>query len=200
MNRTEEQQQLIASLNKANEVIELAYAHYNVASEKSPNLLKSRKWFRIIGIITLAMVGISVIGFLGAIGDIGLVKCLMVLLSRVPSFAIFAGITYFFYRKMTTTQNIIQQENGAGDAIIRENLETLSILPNKYHFPAASEYILESVSTGRADGLKEAVLQTEEQIHRWNIEAGYSAMMQQMAEMNKRLSDIEWRVWTAPTF
>ena len=194
MNRTEEQQQLIASLNKANEVIELAYAHYNVASEKSPNLLKSRKWFRIIGIITLAMVGISVIGFLGAIGDI------MVRVSRVPSFAIFAGITYFFYRKMTTTQNIIQQENGAGDAIIRENLETLSILPNKYHFPAASEYILESVSTGRADGLKEAMLQTEEQIHRWNIEAGYSAMMQQMAEMNKRLSDIEWRVWTAPTF
>lgn len=104
------------------------------------------------------------------------------------------------YRKMTTTQNIIQQENGAGDAIIRENLETLSILPNKYHFPAASEYILESVSTGRADGLKEAMLQTEEQIHRWNIEAGYSAMMQQMAEMNKRLSDIEWRVWTAPAF
>ena len=95
---------------------------------------------------------------------------------------------------MTTTQNIIQQENGAGDAIIRENLETLSILP------AASEYILESVLTGRADGLKEAMLQTEEQIHRWNIEAGYSAMMQQMAEMNKRLSDIEWRVWTAPAF
>lgn len=95
-----------------------------------------------------------------------------------------------FLQKMMNAKQVADQENEAGNLIMRQNIEELSVLPSKYYFPLATEYILEAVTTGRAENLKEAMLQTEEQIHRWNVEERHNTMIQQMKEINKQLQNI----------
>lgn len=57
------------------------------------------------------------------------------------------------------------------DDIIQENREIISIIPDKYRYPMATDFFTEVLENGRADSLKEAMNLYEEQLHRWKMES-----------------------------
>lgn len=196
---TEARNDLVSSLSKAHNSILAAYSHYNAADDSRASQTTVQKW--LIGFLLVTMFFIlsslqlvssafsgvnNLLDFLGVIFE-----CIVVLLIAIPIGALLTWACFLLYKKKVGLQNTIQEETSKGDAIMQNASLALAILPEKYHFPAASGYILEAVSTGRADSLKEAMLQTEDQIHRWNIEANHADMMRQLTEMNTRLKEIQ---------
>lgn len=53
---------------------------------------------------------------------------------------------------------------------LKENEGYIELIPQKYRYPLACNYMAEVIQCGRADNLKEAMNLYEEQLHRWKIE------------------------------
>lgn len=66
----------------------------------------------------------------------------------------------------------IQLKKKASEAsnYIQQNIDILKLIPNKYWYPIATNYLVELVATGRADTLSTAFDKLEVQIHYWNME------------------------------
>lgn len=75
-------------------------------------------------------------------------------------------------------ENKAKENRTIADQIAEDNAEILAVLPLKYRYPLASNYIVELFANGRAATLPEALDKYDEQLHRWKIE---HAMQQELA-------------------
>ena len=66
----------------------------------------------------------------------------------------------------------------AANMVVQNHLNELSLIPQKYWYPMATNFLVEVIQTGRATTLPVALDKLEEQIHRWNME---HSMQQQVA-------------------
>ena len=74
-------------------------------------------------------------------------------------------------------------EAAKGTKILDENIPSLSVIPNDYWYPRATNYLLKGVQTGRADTVNQALQMFDEQLHRWKMEeANASIVAQQQAQ------------------
>ena len=63
------------------------------------------------------------------------------------------------------------------EELIIKNIDVISIIPEQYRYPLATNYIYEVLSNGRADSMKEALNLYEEQLHRWKMENQMQVML-----------------------
>lgn len=63
-----------------------------------------------------------------------------------------------------------QKDFNAANMLIRRYANCLSIIPQRYWYPMATNFLVEVFQTGRANTIPMALDKLEEQIHRWNME------------------------------
>lgn len=69
------------------------------------------------------------------------------------------------------------------DLLIDQYSDVITVIPEKYRYPLATNYIVELFQTGRATSLPVAFDKLEEQLHRWNLEAAMQeALAYQMCQ------------------
>ncbi|WP_394524832.1 hypothetical protein [Lacrimispora sp. JR3] len=73
------------------------------------------------------------------------------------------------------------------DSVVKEKLEIISIIPEKYRYPLATDYLADVLICGRADTMKEALNLYEEQIHRWKVESKMDAVLKRQQSNNNLL-------------
>ena len=71
-----------------------------------------------------------------------------------------------------------QELFNSSNQLVQEYINDLAIIPQKYWYPMATNFIVEVIQTGRATTIPLALDKLEEQIHRWNME---QSMQQQIA-------------------
>ena len=118
----------------------------------------------------------------------------------LPVFIVILVVAYKFgiVRFLENTQNkkvdLAEKEKAKGIEIMKENAESLSIIPEDYWYPLATNYMLEMVNAGRADTIKEALRLFDEQEHRWKVEESQEQMLEaqnmQIKEMKRIRKDI----------
>ena len=64
----------------------------------------------------------------------------------------------------------LKKKTSEANKYIQQNIDTLKLIPNKYWYPLATNYLVELIETGRADTLSTAFDKLEVQIHYWNME------------------------------
>ena len=75
--------------------------------------------------------------------------------------------------------------------IAEKNADYLAIIPQKYRYPLASNFIEELFQLGRATTLPEAYDKLEEQLYRWNMENAMGQLINVQIENMKILEDID---------
>ncbi|GLB27169.1 hypothetical protein LXJ15735_34100 [Lacrimispora xylanolytica] len=73
------------------------------------------------------------------------------------------------------------------DIVIKEKIEIISIIPEKYPYPLATDFLADVLICGRADTMKEALNLYEEQIHRWKVESKMDAVPKRQQSNNNLL-------------
>lgn len=73
------------------------------------------------------------------------------------------------------------------DSVVKEKLEIISIIPERYRYPLATDYLVDVLICGRADTMKEALNLFEEQLHRWKIESKMDAVLKNQQNNNNLL-------------
>ncbi|WAJ23549.1 hypothetical protein [Lacrimispora xylanolytica] len=73
------------------------------------------------------------------------------------------------------------------DIVIKEKIEIISIIPEKYRYPLSTDFLADVLICGRADTMKEALNLYEEQIHRWNVESKMDAVLKRQQSNNNLL-------------
>ncbi len=103
---------------------------------------------------------------------------------------------YFAYKKKlerecmeAEQQAALEQE--AGQKILQEHQEELSVIPVDCLYPLATEYLIKMLESGRAETLKEALQLFDEQLHRWNMEASYANILAEQQRQTQYLRNIE---------
>lgn len=71
-----------------------------------------------------------------------------------------------------------KEKTESANMLVQQHINELSIIPQKYWYPLATNFIVEVIQTGRATTIPIALDKLEEQIHRWNME---QSMHQQIA-------------------
>ena len=77
-------------------------------------------------------------------------------------------------------------------SLIETNEDALSILPSKYRYPLASNFIVELFELERVTSLPDAYDKLEEQLHRWSMESAMSTMITLQTQTLQRLENIEY--------
>lgn len=74
------------------------------------------------------------------------------------------------------------------EEIVDTKMDLIKVIPEKYRYKLAANYIVEVFETGRASAMKEALDLYEEQLHRWNMEG----KMQKLVNKQRRDSNAVW--------
>ena len=77
-----------------------------------------------------------------------------------------------------------------GNQIIENNISSLSILPDDYWYPLATNYIYKIVKQGRADSINQALQMYDEQLHRWKVEEANAAILSEQQSQSESLRGI----------
>ncbi|MCD8373618.1 MAG: hypothetical protein LUC20_00705 [Oscillospiraceae bacterium] len=130
-----------------------------------PEKPRKRKWiilFIVGQFVALLFYGIphvgSVIGFICRIASVVL------------------SIGGYFYEKKSNTEKKeqlntkIERIQNRAQQFLDEHADELSVLPNDYWYPMATDFLVKVVQSGRAGTLGEAIDRYEEQLHRWKVE------------------------------
>ena len=75
--------------------------------------------------------------------------------------------------------------------LVQEHLNDLAIIPQKYWYPIATNFLVEVIQTGRATTLPVALDKLEEQIHRWNMESAMHQTLNLQIAQTEALRRIE---------
>lgn len=73
------------------------------------------------------------------------------------------------------------------ERVIKENIEIISLIPEKYRYPLATSFLTEVFECGRADTMKEALNLYEEQLHRWRMENKMNEVLKKQQNNNNLL-------------
>ena len=84
--------------------------------------------------------------------------------------------------------------NKKGKQLITENESVLSIIPDDYWYPLATNYLYKAIAYGRADSIKEALQLYDEQLHRWKMEEASSNIARQLEKQIRALQSISTSV------
>ena len=174
--------ELIKQVRDTNDLCHAAHTYY----EKSQAILSeikdisaSRRRRMPLGFITL---GIATFFSLPAamIGESVEAIPLYLFLFGLIGFAIF----WFVYvcgislnRKETVIRERARKEQEKGEAVLQNNVDVLKVIPNKYWFPIATNYLLEMLATGRVSTLNEGLDKVDEYLHRMRMEEQQSAIL-----------------------
>ncbi len=183
--------ELYNQLVKADAVCKKAYPYMEKADELEAlgnSKLSYKTWY-------LKLISV-VIGFLIADG---------ILLIRVPLYihiaiGIGVGAAGFFglpaLRKqlaLKAAQPYYDRANeqiALAQQVFNENHDDVSILPEEYWYPLASEYIARMVQTERAHTVPEALSLFDEQLHRWTMENTQQEILAQQQAQTAHLRSI----------
>lgn len=84
-----------------------------------------------------------------------------------------------------------QKKFDSANILVQDHFNELSIIPQKYWYPIATNFLVEVIETGRATTLPLAFDKLEEQIHRWNMEQGMQEQISIQMEQTAALRRIE---------
>jgi len=73
------------------------------------------------------------------------------------------------------------------ESVIKEKIEVISLIPEKYRYPLATSYLTEVIECGRAETMKEALNLYEEQLHRWRMENKMNEVLRKQQNNNSLL-------------
>ncbi|WP_077609907.1 hypothetical protein [Clostridium sp. Marseille-P2415] len=73
------------------------------------------------------------------------------------------------------------------ESVIKEKIEVISLIPEKYRYPLATSYLIEVIECGRADTMKEVLNLYEEQLHRWRMENKMDEVLKKQQSNNNLL-------------
>lgn len=73
------------------------------------------------------------------------------------------------------------------ESVIKEKIDVISLIPEKYRYPLATSYLTEVIECGRADTMKEALNLYEEQLHRWRMENKMNEVLKKQQNNNNLL-------------
>ena len=90
----------------------------------------------------------------------------------------------------SASMNAADAEEAKGARILEDNVPTLSIIPNDYWYPMATNYLLKVVQTGRADTVNQALQMFDEQLHRWKVEEANASIVAQQKAQTEALKGI----------
>jgi len=86
--------------------------------------------------------------------------------------------------KAATRSNELKQRI---ESVIKENIEVISLILEKYRYPLATSYLAEVIECGRAETMKEALNLYEEQLHRWRMENKMNEVLKKQQNNNSLL-------------
>ena len=81
-------------------------------------------------------------------------------------------------------RNQSAQERTTAEQIVSEGHTYLSVLPDDYWYPQATEYIASVVQSGRANTVPEALAMYDEQLHRWKMEEAQMQILNEVQAQN----------------
>ncbi|MCC8079306.1 MAG: hypothetical protein LIO57_04495 [Oscillospiraceae bacterium] len=151
-----------------------------------PEKPRKRKWiilFIVGQFVALLFYGIphvgSVIGFICRIASVVL------------------SIGGYFYEKKSNAEKKeqlntkIERIQNRAQQFLNEHTDELSVLPNDYWYPMATDFLVKVVQSGRAGTLGEAIDRYEEQLHRWKVEDQNAQIIAQQQEQVTQLQSIK---------
>jgi len=118
-----------------------------------------------------------------------------------PAIILFAGIAlgivlykFVFLPQINArkagTMKAADTEEEKGTMILEDNVSSLSVIPNDYWYPLATNYLLKVVQTGRADTVNQALQMFDEQLHRWKVEEANASILAQQQAQTEALKGI----------
>lgn len=177
----------------ANKVINQIYAWADGAEEMRSlakkeeiavkSAKRSRTVIRILSPLFSIYIAIYVFGFLtfyGLVSERTLAEIIGIL-------AVIVGIVFFWCLPCGVKQHkkqveeytrLARERDDTFRALISKYSNEIAVIPEKYRYPMASNYLVELFQLGRATTLPMAYDKLEEQIHRWKME---SAMQEALA-------------------
>lgn len=188
--------ELVEKLRNADSICKEFYPYFESANkqmEEAEEKLKDDKKTRTV---ISAVVGIFVWLLLSEI--------LMDTL-RLPGFFNFVAIligglagkklyTSVFFPKITEYYNVSMKEalkiEQKGKLIMEEHQAELSVIPEEYWYPMATEYLLKVVQTERAENVNQALSMYDEQLHRWKLEEANAAILEEQIKQTEALKGI----------
>ena len=77
-----------------------------------------------------------------------------------------------------------------GRRIFSENADALSVVPEDYRYPMATNYLYKVIQGERAESMSQALQMYDEQLHRWRIEEANAEMIAQQQAQTRALKGI----------
>lgn len=114
---------------------------------------------------------------------------------------IFGGCLLWSYYAIKNGEKVIPRDTPVLEEvenallnILEERKADMEFIPQGYQYTQATEYLLDVVSAGRADSLKEALAMYDEQLHRWKMEESQMAIIEQQRKMASSLNQLNVQV------
>ncbi len=202
--------ELLQKLVNANQICNQSYQHYSNANQmrekaqKEYAIAKTNKiWTAIILGCLLSVAVFSIIEWILEMPFVyrHLGNALSVIFQintfgfSVILFIVSSVVINSRYRKKNIAvyeQKIAEAdaEEGLGTKILIDNSEAMSVIPNDYWFPLATDYLVKIVSAGRAETINQALTMLDEQLHRWKIEQTNDQILAQQQSQTAALKGI----------
>lgn len=177
---------ILDKVDHANKVINQIYAcaasaeEMRASAKKEEKAVKSAKrgraFIRILSpffSIYIAIIVFGILTFYGLDSESTLAKIIGIS-------AVIAGIVFFWCLPCGVKQHkkqveeytrLARERDDTFKALISKYSNEIAVIPEKYRYPMATNYLVELFQLGRATTLPVAYDKLEEQIHRWNMEA-----------------------------
>ena len=171
-------------LKTAQKILHEAYVHFIRAYDYETEFINAKKKRRrhiIIGIIVwLVIIGMTASG--------GILNFLIKLVGTAALIAFILSE----YKKPKEFEEKIEPEEKAGSDFLAQNEDQLQVVPPRYRYPIAVDYIIEMLETGRAENMNKALDMCDEYIHRLEMkeanEAGYEELKREQAGLDSAAS------------
>lgn len=184
---------LTESLTKADRICNEAYPFFerasNIRYDAEEKAAKSKKRFKIL----LVVVGLLALSFIQTsltyMSEAPLISFILIIISIAMVVLVFVSKGKADDRVYTLKESA-DNEDAKGTEILNTNADTLSIIPDDYWYPLATNYMLKVVRTGRANTVNEALLMFDEQLHRWKMEDSNASILAQQQAQTEALNGI----------
>lgn len=99
-----------------------------------------------------------------------------------------------YHNSIVDCEKKYQEKDIELSKIAESNKDNLEIIPVKYRYPLATDYIEEVFESGRATTIPQALDKFEEQLHRWKLENSMNQYLEiqqiQMENLEKMIIDV----------
>lgn len=86
--------------------------------------------------------------------------------------------------------NRANESEAEGSRILSDNTYALSVIPEEYWYPMATNYLYKVIRAGRAESVSQALQMYDDQLHRWKIEEANAEMVSQQKAQTVALKGI----------